>query len=216
METVDYLVTYGAAGEFSRFRPAGDRAYARGDRVVIRTSRGLELGTVLCRATAHHAAFLSRTPQGELLRPASQVDLAAASDVEHKSAALIATARRLAREMGLAIEILDAEITLDGGQASIFHLRAGDCDCRPLAAALSRETDVQIVMENMAEPASTGCGRPDCGKGAGGCSSCGTGGCSSGSCSAGHGAQEVSSHLAALRRAMESRASPSPLGRGPG
>jgi cell fate regulator YaaT (PSP1 superfamily) len=207
METVDYLVTYGAAGEFSRFRPSGDRAYARGDRVVIRTTRGLELGTVLCTATAQHAAFISRTPGGELLRPASAVDEAAASDVEHKSAALIATAKRLARDMGLAIEILDAEITLDGVQASIFHLRAGDCDCRPLAAALSREAAVQIVMENMAEPAPvTGCGRPDCGQGAGGCSSCGTGGCSTGSCSAGHSAQEVSSHLAALRRAMESHA----------
>jgi hypothetical protein len=207
METIDYLVTYGAAGEFSRFRPSSDRAYARGDRVVIRTTRGLELGTVLCTATAHHAAFISRTPGGELLRPASAVDLAAASDIEHKSATLIATARRLAREMGLAIEILDAEITLDGTQASIFHLRAGDSDCRPLAAALSREADVQVVMENMAEPAPvTGCGRPDCGQGAGGCSSCGSGGCSSGSCSAGHSAQEVSSHLAALRRAMESHA----------
>jgi hypothetical protein len=75
-------------------------------------------------------------------------------------------------------------------------------------------------MENLAELAPvTGCGRPDCGQGAGGCSSCGTGGCGSGSCSAGHSAQEVSSHLAALRRAMESRADsrqlpPSPLGRG--
>jgi cell fate regulator YaaT (PSP1 superfamily) len=207
METVEYLVTYGAAGEFSRFRPAGDRAYSRGDRVVIRTTRGLELGTVLCTATAQHAAFISRTPGGELLRLASAVDEAAASDIEHKSAALIATARRLAGEIGLAIEILDAEMTLDGVQASIFHLRAADCDCRPLAAALSRETDVQIIMENMAEPAPViGCGRPDCGQGAGGCSSCGTGGCSSGSCSAGHSAKDVSSHLAALRRAMESRA----------
>jgi cell fate regulator YaaT (PSP1 superfamily) len=207
METVDYLVTYGAAGEFSRFRPAGDRAYARGDRVVIRTARGLELGTVLCNATAHHATFISRTPGGELLRPASAVDEAAASDIEHKSATLIASARRLAREMGLAIEILDAEMTLDGVQASIFHLRAADCDCRPLAAALSRETDAQIVMENMAEPAPiTGCGRPDCGQGAGGCSSCSTGGCGTGSCSAGHKVEEVSAHLASLRRAMESRA----------
>ncbi len=206
MDTVDYLVTYGAAGEFSRFRPAGNHAYARGDRVVIRTPRGLELGTVLCTATAHHAAFLSRTPQGELLRPASTVDLATASDIEHKSAGLIASARRLAREMGLAIEILDAEMTLDGGQASIFHLRAADCDCRPLAAALSRETDVQIVMENMSDPVpATGCGRPDCGQGAGGCSSCGSGGCGTGSCSAGHSAQEVTAHLAALRQAMESR-----------
>jgi hypothetical protein len=206
METVDYLVTYGAAGEFSRFRPAGNRAYARGDRVVIRTTRGLELGTVLCTATAHHAAFISRTPGGELLRPASAVDKAAGLDVEHKSATLIAAAKRLTRELGLAIEILDAEMTLDGLQASIFHLRAADCDCRPLAAALTRETDVQIVMENMAEPAPvTGCGRPDCGQGAGGCSSCGTGGCGSGSCSAGHSAPEVSSHLTALRRAMEAR-----------
>jgi len=205
METADYLVTYGAAGEFSRFRPTGDRAYSRGERVVIRTSRGLELGTVLCTATAQHAAFISRTPGGELLRAASAIDEAAASDIEHKSATLVATARRLAREMGLAIEILDAEMTLDGVQASIFHLRAADCDCRPLAAALSREADLQIVMENMAEPAPiTGCGRPDCGQGGGGCTSCGSGGCSSGSCSAGHSAQQVSAHLAALRHAMES------------
>ena len=74
METGEYLVSYGASGEFARFRPIAPGEFERGDRVVVRTHQGLELGVVMCPAQPEHAPFLSRTAVGELLRTVTETD----------------------------------------------------------------------------------------------------------------------------------------------
>ena len=72
--TEEYLVSYGNSGEFARFKPATTAAFRRGDRVVVRTYQGRELGMVLCPAQPDHAPFLSRTALGELLRRVTEED----------------------------------------------------------------------------------------------------------------------------------------------
>ena len=54
--TREYLVHHGAAGHVGRFRAAGDGC-ARGDAVVIRSQRGLELGEVLAPADDGRVPF---------------------------------------------------------------------------------------------------------------------------------------------------------------
>jgi hypothetical protein len=168
----------------------------------------VEIGTVLCLATPAHAPFLSRTACGELLRTATADDEEAAFRAQDRAERLVQDARQLAQQMNLPIEVLDAETTIEGGQAVLYHLRRADCDYRPLVSALARLHDFSIVMENLAPELMAGCGRPDCGHGAGGCSSCGSeGGCSSGSCGKKHSAEEVASYLLDRRRQMEARTS---------
>lgn len=198
----EYLVSYGAAGEFGRFRPATAADYARGDRVVVRSPSGLELGVVMCRATTGHAAFLSRTALGELVRPAAEADERAADAGRARATRMAEEAAALARQLALPVEILDVELSLDGRRAIVHHLRRSDCDYRPLVSALARQYDVLVTMENLADPVvpAAGCGRPGCG--GGGCGSCGAGGCASGGCGDSCGRSfrpdEVAAHLAAL------------------
>jgi hypothetical protein len=212
MNESEYLVSHGVSGDFSRFRAVPPVTYRRGDRVVVRTYVGLELGVVLCPATTDHDRFLSRTGQGELLRQASTDDLRAAKLASQRGQRLFEDARLGAAELDLPLEIMDVEVLLDGEHAVIHHLRPAECDYRPLVSALSRRHDVSIVMQNLALPASehgAGCGRPDCGQaGGGGCSSCGTdGGCSSGSCGKATRKEDVAAYLASLRDQMETRTS---------
>ena len=47
----EYVISYGAAGYFDRFVAADGLRLERGNRVLIRTARGVELGVVLCEAT---------------------------------------------------------------------------------------------------------------------------------------------------------------------
>ncbi len=203
----EYLVSYGSGGSFGRFRPASASAFRRGDRVVVRSDRGLELGVVLCEATEGHVRQMPDGPPGELLRAAAAEDERAAERQRERGARIHDEAVRRAGESELPLEVLDVEVPLDGSFAVLHQVRWGDCDVRPFVSALSRQFDVQVILFEVGQqPAEEhGCGRPGCGKTAGGgCSTCGTGGgCSS--CGAGHTAGDVETYFAGLREQMERR-----------
>jgi hypothetical protein len=201
----EYLVSYGTSGEFARFRPVAVSDFRRGDRVVVRTSQGLELGVVLCPAQAEHEPFLSRTARGELLRTVTEEDDRQAEQARLLGQQLFEDAGRLADELELPLVILDIEVLLEGQQAIVHHLRQMDCDYRPLVSALSKKYDVHILMSNLTMPKEevVGCGEPNCGQLTGGCQSCGSGGCDT--CGKGAKKEDVAAHLLALRKVMEQR-----------
>jgi cell fate regulator YaaT (PSP1 superfamily) len=203
--TGEYLVSYGTSGEFARFRSTPPAEFRRGDRVVVRTSQGLELGVVMCPAQPEHAPFLSRTALGELLRPLTERDERQAEQVERLGQRVFDDAQGLVRELELPLEILDIEVLLEGQQAIVHHLRQIDCDYRGLVSALSKKYDLHIRMNNLALPKeeTIGCGLPNCGQLTGGCQSCGSGGCST--CGKGVKKEEVAAHLLNLRQLMEQR-----------
>jgi PSP1 C-terminal conserved region len=204
--TAEYLVSYGTSGEFARFRSAAPTPFQRGDRVVVRTHQGVELGVVMCPAQPDHAPFLSRTALGELLRATTEKDDQQAEEFARFGQRILEDAARLTAELALPLVILDVEVLLDGQQAIVHHLRQVDCDYRSLVSALSRKHDLHIVMNNMALPKEpvVGCGEPNCGQLTGGCQSCGSGGgCST--CGKGVKKEDVAAHLSALRQLMEQR-----------
>jgi cell fate regulator YaaT (PSP1 superfamily) len=202
MEFAEYLVSYGSAGYFGRFRPTGLFACRRGDRVVVRTHRGVELGTVLCPATVGHAQLLGGRPAGQLLRPASADDEHAADRLAAAGARALTAARQLSAELALPLEIIDAEWLAREGEASaepgllvLHYLAGGPTDPRPLVSTLAKQFNVYVELADataaVLDPdppaedlsAALSCGAGGCGScGTGGCGSCGAGGC--GSCTA--------------------------------
>lgn len=201
MAALEYLVSHGLSGEFGPFRAAAPVHCQRGDRVVIRGPRGLELGTVLCEATAGHVQLLDRGTVGELLRPATDEDEEIARGTAERARRLFDEARSLAADLALPLEILDVEIGLDGHQVTLHYLRGADCDERPLVRALSQKYETMVALRDLALPqGASGCGRPDCGQSDGGCTSCGTGGCST--CGKTLG-KDLQDYFAGLRQKME-------------
>ena len=208
MDHLEYLLGYGRAGDFGRFRAAAPLTLRRGERAVVRTPRGLEVGRVLRPAAPGHAAFLPNTTVGRLLRPLTPADEAAAERAAERSASLFERGRSCAAGLGLPLELLDAEVLLDGANAALHVLRLAECDVRPVVSTLSRELAVQIHLVDLAGPAAEehdehGCGR--CGS-AGGCGSCGSGGC--GSCGSAAPKEDVRAYFAGLREQMERRRVP--------
>jgi hypothetical protein len=213
MDCAEYLVTYGQSGDFSRFRCASPDRYQRGDRVIVRSPQGLEVGVVMCPVTSAHGHYLSERAAGELLRPVTEEDEQTLETLREQGRRIFDDARRLAGELSIPVEILDVDVLFEGRQAVLYHLRPENCDYRPLVRALSKTHDLLLTMQNLALPMMDpggeeehGCGRPDCGHGAGGCSSCSSGGCSAGSCGAGLKKETVTAYLAGLRQQMEHRA----------
>jgi cell fate regulator YaaT (PSP1 superfamily) len=214
MDLPEYLVRYGSTGEFGRFRPVSLVSSARGDPVVVRSHRGLELGVLLCPATPGHAQFLPNTSVGQLLRSATPEDERQAEHVREVGQRLFADARRLTAELGLPLEVVDVEVLLDREQAILHHLHWGEFDERDLVSALVRKHDLRVRLYSLRvtdDPAEEehGCGRSDCGhKEGGGCSTCGSGGCST--CGTAK-PEEVRAHFAALRERMDEQGKRVPL-----
>src|SRR6516165_9971536 len=113
MDHLEYLASYGSAGDFGRFRAAHPLACPRGDPVVVRSHRGLELGRILRPATPGHAVFLPNTSTGLLLRRATPEDEQLAGRLGERAGELFERARLLASELQLPLEIVDAEVLLD-------------------------------------------------------------------------------------------------------
>jgi len=213
-----YLVQYGRSAFVGRFRPERETAsgfFGRGDRVVIRGPRGLELGTVLCQLTDRYLP--NADDDGELIHPATPEDEAAAERFDALGQTILAAADERAAESGLPISFVDIEVSLDGAAAVLHGLPWDECEASPLFAELSARFGLAVRLLDLSrtpaakdppDPGHAGCGKPGCGSESGGCSSCGSGsggGCSTGSCSRGKvkSADELTAYFADLRRQME-------------
>ena len=197
MAQCEYLVVRGLAGEIGRFRGDEGVLLRRGTAVVVRGERGLELGEVVRRSTAGHAALAGAV--GELVRLAEEADLRRGREMASRAARLATRAGELVGAMGLPVAVLDAEVQLDGEHGTLVHVRRTKCDIRELIRPLSVEFGLSLnPVDLTAERHDGGCG--SCGEGGG----CGTGGCGSGACG-GATAEELREYFAELRVRMEGR-----------
>lgn len=204
----EYLISFGLNGDFAPFQSG--ETLQRGDRVVVKSSRGLELGTVLCESAARSAGMIPGLG-GQLVRRATSEDESLAQRLRQRTHQLFEDSRRLAQEQNLPLEVLDVEILLDDRHATLHVLGDGG---QPLIEALSAKYGIAITVEDLAIPApapDTGCGKPDCGSGHGGCSTCSTGG----GCGTGCGSPELSrqtaEYFSQLRQKMEGQPQRTPL-----
>ncbi len=194
----EYLIAYGALGDFGRFRPARLLKCRRGDRVVIRTHRGVELGEVLRDATPGHAQYLPNTTVGTLLRLTTGEDDLVAATMRERAAQLCDEARKQTESLGLPLVVLDAEMLLDGEHAALHFVRSTECDVRPLVSGLSTRFAVHLLVEDLTSERKSEHSCGSCGSG-GGCGDCGSGGC--GSCGSAK-PEEAQAHFAGLREEM--------------
>lgn len=135
-----YLVRYGSPGYVGRFGSIERIACARGDKVLVATDRGLELGEVLVLPEQFDPAD-ERHPAGEVVR--QQVDDERPA-YDHQRVAQL----RSAAEQYLASHrcvVLDAESTFDGQTFIVYHAGEASVALGPLAASLAAELGVPRV-----------------------------------------------------------------------
>ena len=203
-----YLIQYGRPGFVGRFSSA--LTLARGESVVIRGPRGIELGEVLVSTDTRFTDH-SLLDDGEILRTVTPEDESEAHNSDSRRHEVLATATERGRELGLPLVFVDMEITIEG--TAILHaLPWGECDATSLLDEIAAQTGLTVRLLDLSRgpkpelTTSKGCGKPGCGTESGGCSSCGTGGgCSTGSCSRGSvkSSEELTAYFADLRQKME-------------
>ena len=185
----EYLVNHGKSGAIGRFVAATPLTLVRGDRVVVRSQRGLEIGRLDVPGECATARLLGSVLVGELLRPANGDDLTALELLRPLTEKLFDDSRQLIRDLALPAEIIAWRCCSMAVGRSATPASGGVCLGRG-GRRLRVRHGVDVLLENLALPAepeevaeSGGCGKPDCGRvegGAGGCSTCSSGGgCSS-------------------------------------
>jgi hypothetical protein len=210
-----YVVSYGAAGYFERFLPANGEHFERGDRVFIKSRRGIEAGVVLCPATRGLDEFFHDQPTGELLRRVGLEDEGQLLELHDASLRAFDRARALCQQLELTIEVVDVEALLEP-RTFLFHHLGGPGDYRELVSRLSKEFDVYVELISLSGtlPAAEKEGEvcAECGSTEGGCSTSGGGGCGT---DAGCGTakkqmtpDEWRAYFASLRQQMNGRSQP--------
>jgi cell fate regulator YaaT (PSP1 superfamily) len=204
MNEQDYLVRFGRAGDFLWFRPKGDADCRRGDRVVVETPRGLEIGQVLRAAPQSKS---EQRPVHALLRRVSREDEERADYSKQQAGRLAEKGASLAQGLALPLCLMDAEIMLDGQAGVLYCARWEEADLHLWVSTLAAEFDLALSVTDLAPLAApkkeSGCGAEGCG--AGTCGTCGSGG-GCGSCGSPSPA-ELQEYFAGLRAKMDRRTS---------
>lgn len=199
---ITFVVSHGKSGAVGCFSAQTPMHLDRGDRVVVESVRGLEVGEVLGEANQAQMRLLGPQLAGYLLRPLSPADATQWQQLQDQGQQLIDAANGC----GYSLTILDADVLLDG-QCVLQYLAAQEEDWAPLIERLAKVYAGPIRLENLAipkekEPEHAGCGKPDCGQSEGGCSTCSTGGCGS---SCGTGPVDLKPYFSHLREKMDQR-----------
>lgn len=144
-----YVVRYGAMRRLGLFDTNGDDSVRRGESVVIRTERGLEIGEVLCAATEESARQLTESRPGQMLRattPEDRLELDRINADEHRD---FDTARRLVTERKLQMDLVEIERLFGGERVVLYYLAEQRVDFRELVKALAHEFQTRVEMRQI-------------------------------------------------------------------
>lgn len=182
-EMPHFFVRIGAMGEV---HPAtSTRNFARGEKVILRTGKGLQWGRVL----GERVNPLSVPPKTPPDKPASTPDvepvavLRAVTDqdemlirrLQKRKPRAIESCRQLLAESGSKSILLDVDQLFDGGALVMHFLGPVDSQAEALASTVAASYESVVQTSKLARQLTEGCG-PDCGtqEGAGCGSACST------------------------------------------
>ena len=143
-----WIVRHGAMRFLGEFE-AEAAVCQRGEEVVVRTERGLELGQALCPASPRAVELLTEPTRGRILRLLSERDRAERDRLASLEEEELAACTRFVEQRKLQMELVDVE-HLFGGERIIFYFLAEKrVDFRELVKDLAREYQTRIEMRQI-------------------------------------------------------------------
>ncbi len=147
--TNTYVVRYGLMRFLGEYRGLNGQSHPRGQKVVVRSDRGLELGEVLSPATDRTALFLENPIRGDILRVASLEDL----EADARRPTIQDHGQEVCREFivkrRLQMDLVDVEAILGGERMVFYYLAEKRVDFRDLVKDLARALQTRIEMRQI-------------------------------------------------------------------
>ena len=144
-----YVVRYGQMRYLGEYAGMPGQDHPRGQRVVVRSDRGVELGEILCPATDRTALFLENPGEGEVLRPATTDDLSAEPRLLESQARGMEACREFIARRRLQMDLVDVEAILGGERMVFYYLAEKRVDFRELVKDLARAFQTRIEMRQI-------------------------------------------------------------------
>jgi cell fate regulator YaaT (PSP1 superfamily) len=145
----DYVVRYGRMRFLGEFSGLQGQDHPRGQAVVIRSDRGVELGEVLCPSSERTGRFLVNPTRGEILRLPTPDDRA--EEDRHAKAwdGYFATCTELVAKRRLQMDLVDLEIIHGRERVVFYYLAEKRVDFRELVKDLARALKTRIEMRQI-------------------------------------------------------------------
>ncbi|MGI6620988.1 MAG: PSP1 domain-containing protein [Bacillota bacterium] len=134
-------------GKVYYFDP-GDIPLKLGDKVLVETVKGIEMGTVVIepRDVPEEDLVL---PLKKVLRVAGEEDLAVARQNEEKASEAMKIAAEKIAQHGLEMRLVDAEYTFGGSRVTIYFTADGRVDFRELVKDLASALRTRVELRQI-------------------------------------------------------------------
>ena len=160
-------VRFKRAGRVYYFDPT-DIELKVSDHVVVKTTRGLELGQVVI-APEQVLASEVETPLKPVVRKAEPEDIERAQEFKETEREALSECGKLIAKLNLPMKLLSAEYNFDGSRLTFFFSAAERVDFRELLRELAKRFKTQVQLRQVGPRDETKliggfgrCGRPLC------------------------------------------------------
>jgi len=127
----------------------GGAMLARGTKVIARTSRGLEVGEVLCEAGQDKSDESKVASEGQILREMTAEDANEAEHIQASAKSEFNLCRQHVEQLGLQLQLVDVEHLFGGERIIVYYLAEGRIDFRELVKRLAGEFQTRIEMRQI-------------------------------------------------------------------
>lgn len=166
---MNHLIQIGLLGSIGIFSSSDRRSRQRGEQVICRSERGLEIGTVMKALPEDHSET-----DGDLLRRVTPEDQLLIQRIEKFRDRAFTACQDLLKRRGLDAILVDVEHLFDGSGLYFYFLGEVSDEVNQLTEELAETYEAKVKFRRFSQTLAEGCG-PDCGtEGKGGCS---VGGC---------------------------------------
>jgi cell fate regulator YaaT (PSP1 superfamily) len=131
------------------FGTRGGDTYVRGEQVIARTHRGLELGEVLCEATEQALSSMTDPKHGQILRSQTDEDAGELRRLLEQEQQEFAVCGERIKEHRLEMRLVDVEHLYGGERVVVYYLAEGRVDFRQLVKTLAKEFQTRIEMRQI-------------------------------------------------------------------
>jgi cell fate regulator YaaT (PSP1 superfamily) len=144
-----YVVRHGRMRLLGEYTGMAGQDHLRGQRVVVRSDRGFELGEVLCAATDRTALFLESPNRGEILRVATTDDIIAENKLADLRNDGFTACREFIAKRRLQMDLVDVEVVFGRERIVFYYLAEKRVDFRELVKDLARALQTRIEMRQI-------------------------------------------------------------------
>jgi cell fate regulator YaaT (PSP1 superfamily) len=144
-----YITRHGVMRNLGEFEAGEGAAYLRGQQVVVRSDRGLELGDVLCEATPRAVQLITEPTHGQIVRAVTAEDRREADRLREAERVEFDACCRYIHQRHLQMELVDVEHIFGGERIVFYFLAEKRVDFRELVKDLAREFRTRIEMRQI-------------------------------------------------------------------